>query len=88
MAHDSNRGGKGSLVVRLEHHGTHPGLHVHTSCQRSGIAVGPGGLDGLVRIPTVERPTYHRRKNAWTVNSFWHFALRFFRVEEEKGMLL
>lgn len=47
-----------------------------------------GGLDGLDRIPTAERPTYHRRKNAWTENSFWHFALRFFRVEEERGMLL
>ncbi|MCB9958232.1 MAG: hypothetical protein H6843_06395 [Rhodospirillaceae bacterium] len=80
--------GNASVVGRFEHHGTHPGLHVHSHCQRSGIELGPSGLDDLVRIPKVGRGSYHRRQIAWTETAFWEAAKRFFRVKEPKGTLL
>ena len=40
-----------SVVGRFEHHGSHPGLHVHAHCERSGVEMGPHGLDDLVRVP-------------------------------------
>lgn len=77
-----------SVVGRFEHHGSHPGLHVHAHCQRSGIETGPSGLDDLVRVPAAGSRSYHRRTNAWTENSFWENAKAFFRVVESKGPLL
>lgn len=32
-----------SLVARFESHGSHPGLHAHSHCERSGIEVGQAG---------------------------------------------
>ena len=77
-----------SVVGRFEHHGSHPGLHAHAHCERSGIEAGPRGLDDLVRIPAAGNSIYHRRKNAWSENSFWEAAKRFFRVQEKTGPLL
>lgn len=77
-----------SVVGRYEHHGSHPGLHVHAHCERSGIEMGPRGLDDLIRVPAAGSMSYHRRVNAWTKNSFWETAKKFFRIEENKGPLL
>lgn len=80
--------GNASVVGRFEHHGSHPGLHAHAHCQRSGIELGPPSLDELIRVPQVGLGAYHRRNNAWTEGSFWEAAKRFFRIQERKGSLL
>ena len=80
--------GGASAVGRFEHHGSHPGLHVHAHCQRSGIEQGAGSLNDLTRFPKSGSDSYHRRKNAWTERGFWEAAKRFFRIEEQKGSLL
>lgn len=77
-----------SVVGRFEHHGSHPGLHAHAHCERSGIENGPRGLDDLVRLPAAGSKSYHRRTHAWTERGFWEAAKRFFRFEEKKGPLL
>lgn len=77
-----------SVVGRFEHHGTHPGLHAHTHCQRSGIETGHSSLDDLARFPAAGSGSYHRRNNAWTEVGFWEAAKRFFRVDEKRGPLL
>lgn len=80
--------GSYSVVGRFEHHGSHPGLHVHAHCERSGVEVGTRSLDDLARIPAAGSNSYHRRTNAWTEGSFWEAAKRFFRVSEKRGPLL
>lgn len=80
--------GAASAVARLEYHGSHPGLHAHGHCGRSGIESGPAGLDDLIRFPSAAPGSYHRRNNAWTEGAFWECAKRFFRVREKKGALL
>lgn len=80
--------GSGSAVCRFEYHGSHPGLHAHGHCQRSGIEIGPSGLDDLVRAPKAGPATYHRRHNAWTENGFWETTKRFFRIRDQSGPLL
>ena len=75
-----------SVIARFEDHADHPGLHVHTDCDRAGAETGATGLDNLLRIPSV--PQVHRRVQAWTENNFWEAAKRFLRVEEMKGPLI
>lgn len=75
-----------SVVVRFEHHGSHPGLHIHVHCERSGVETGAGGMDSLDRMPGPG--SLHRRANGWTEHVFWEAAKRFFRIEEEKGPLI
>jgi len=75
-----------SLVARFEQHSSHPGLHLHSHCERSGVEVGGVGFDGLVRIPPVGSP--HRRTVNLTDEMFWNKALKFFGVEAKKGPLL
>lgn len=84
----TTKDGSSSVVGRFEHHGSHPGLHVHAHCQRSGVEVGTRSLDDLARIPSAGSNSYHRRTNAWTERSFWEAAKRFFRVKEKQGPLL
>lgn len=74
-----------SVVARFESHGSHPGLHVHAHCSRSGIEIGPTSLDDLARVPGNHRP--HRRQNGWTEATFWEAAIRFFRIELDAGPL-
>jgi len=74
-----------SLVARLEHHGSHPGLHAHGDCARSGIEEGPSSIDNLARFPG---PGDERRHIAWTERRFWDYAKRFFRIEDPTGSLL
>lgn len=80
--------GSASAVGRFEHHGSHPGLHAHGDCQRSGIELGPSSLNNLPRFPKTGPDSYHRRNNAWTKEGFWEAAKRFFRVREKKGSLI
>jgi hypothetical protein len=74
-----------SVVARLESHGSHPGVHGHAHCDRGGIEVGALSIDNLVRTPTAAR--FHRRTNAWTEETFWNAAKRFFHVEDDIGPL-
>lgn len=75
-----------SIVARYEHHGSHPGLHIHSDCDRSGIETGPSSLDKLGRIPAATER--HRRIPVWTEAGFWEAAKRFFRIQEQKGPLI
>ena len=70
-----------SVIARFEYHGSHPGLHGHAHCEKGGIEVGASGLDNLVRIPKAQQS--HRRTNAWTEQTFWDAARRFFRVKDQ-----
>jgi len=75
-----------SVVGRYEYHGSHPGLHVHADCERSGLELGSISVDNLPRRPPAQ--SFHRRTSAWTDTTFWEAARRFFRVDERKGPLL
>lgn len=77
--------GHASVVGRFEYHPSHPGLHLHAHCERGGIEPGPGGLDGLARIPSLGAP--HRATGSLTVSTFWEEARRFFRVRDDLGPL-
>ncbi|MXP14860.1 hypothetical protein GRI44_08895 [Altererythrobacter confluentis] len=70
-----------SVVARFEHHDSHPGLHVHSHCKRSGIEIGAVGMDGLDRFPPLGNR--HRRENAWTEISFWTAMKKFFRMRDD-----
>lgn len=72
-----------SVVARLEDHSSHPGVHVHTHCGRSGIETGAQALDDLARWPAAN--AFHRRRHAWTPDEFWQVSRRFFRVETPAG---
>ena len=74
-----------SVVGRFEHHASHPGLHAHAHCERSGLEIGGSSIDNLVRVPTAM--SHNRRTSAWTENTFWEAAKRFFRVKEDEGPL-
>jgi hypothetical protein len=69
-----------SVVARFEYHSGHPGLHIHSHCERSGLETGPTSLDALARIPPAN--ARHRRTHAFTLQSFWEAALRFFNIVE------
>ena len=75
-----------SVIGRYEYHGSHPGLHVHADCERGGLELGSMSIDNLPRRPPAH--SFHRRSSAWTENTFWEAARKFFRVEERKGPLL
>ena len=42
-----------SVVARFESHGSHPGLHGHSHCDRGGIEIGASGLDANVYHPGI-----------------------------------
>lgn len=47
------------LLARLENHGTHPGIHIHACCQKTGPgAVGRTGYPEIARYPGPK--SYHR----------------------------
>lgn len=75
-----------SVVARYEYHGSHPGVHAHADCDRSGLELGPASIDNLPRRPSAQ--AFHRRTFAWTDDRFWEAARKFFRVRERKGPLL
>jgi hypothetical protein len=66
------------LLLRLENHGSHPGLHIHDWC---GTASAPGGgksFDAPNRRPKAS--SLHRRVPALSRATFWKLALDRFRV--------
>lgn len=75
-----------SVVARFEDHASHPGVHAHAHCERSGLEIGPSGMGGLERAP--KAGGRHRRTHAWTQTSFWEAAQAFFRVLEPPGTLI
>lgn len=77
-----------SVVARFDHHASHPGLHAHSHCGRSGLEAGPSGLDDLIRVPKAGNRSFHRRNHAWTERAFWEATKRFFRISEKKGPLI
>jgi hypothetical protein len=78
----------GSVVSRFEFHSSHPGLHIHASCDNGGELVGPVGMSEVDRLPNGEGRT--RRTNAWTKATFWQASKKFFRVQDkhEQGELI
>ena len=74
-----------SVVARFEHHESHPGVHVHSHCARSGQEAGAQGMDGLQRVPPAG--AHHRRTNAWTLPTFWSAARGFFNIHDSLGPL-
>lgn len=75
-----------SIVARFEHHGSHPGLHTHSDCGRSGLELGAQSLDNLSRFPSAK--TFHRRTHTWTENGFWDASKAFFRIKDKTGTLI
>lgn len=77
--------GQASVLCRFEYHGSHPGLHIHSDCQKSGLEGGPAGMNVGVRLP--DKGTFHRRNVPWTEATFWEAAKSFFRVKVNNGPL-
>ena len=74
-----------SVVGRLEFHSSHPGLHIHSDCDRGGRETGAKSIDNLSRIPRAN--SFHRRSSAWTESSFWEAAKALFRIRDKRGLL-
>lgn len=74
-----------SVVARYEYHASHPGIHVHAHCERSGMEIGATGMDKLARAPSLKK--HHRRVGALSPSTFWAAASRFYGMEYETGPL-
>lgn len=74
------------LVARLEHHGSHPGLHAHADCDAEEFQAGPSSIQAKGRYP--KSTSGHRRKNSWTENGFWEASRKSFNISDRKGSLL
>lgn len=72
-----------SVIARYEFHASHPGIHVHSDCDRCGVEVGASSMDRLTRFPKAS--SNHRRQQSFDESSFWRSALSFFNVMETKG---
>lgn len=77
--------GASSAVARLECHGSHPGLHVHSNCISKSLPDGGKSLDMEVRLPVAK--DHHRRRLEWTRETFWATAKRAFKVVESQPEL-
>lgn len=75
------------ILIRLEYHGSHPGLHIHDWC---GAVPPLGGksFEAPYRRPKVG--FFHRRVEVPSRATFWTLALNCFRVapKGEQGELL
>ena len=66
------------VLVRLEYHGSHPGLHVHDWCGEAQPPIGGRSIDAPIRRPgTAAR---HRRTEPYSRAAFWKLALDSFQV--------
>lgn len=74
-----------SVVARYEFHSSHPGLHSHAHCDRSGIELGATGMGDLARVPKADG--FHRHTAAISHSTFWEESRRFFRVKDDLGPL-
>ena len=66
------------VLVRLEYHGNHPGLHVHDWCGAGEVSVGGKSFEAPNRRPRTGKR--HRRTDVLSRASFWKLALNRFRV--------
>ena len=66
------------ILVRLEYHGDHPGLHVHDWCGVKAPPIGGKSIDAPHRRPATG--ARHRQCEVPTKTSFWMLALNTFRV--------
>ncbi len=66
------------VLVRLESHGGHPGLHVHDWCGTPQPPIGGKSFDAPNRRPRSR--SHHRRIYPLTRATFWRLALDCFRV--------
>jgi hypothetical protein len=82
----SSLDGGASIVARFENHGSHPGVHVHSRCETSGILEGGASIDNLNRFP--DASSVHRRDVTFTKETFWDQSLKFFRVRGVTGTLI
>jgi len=68
------------VIARLEHHGDHPGLHVHDWCGAPGVPPGPPSIQAPNRRPRARR--LHRRDTVqWSRETFWLAACKRFSFE-------
>lgn len=70
--------GAWQVLVRLECHGSHPGLHVHDWCGTTQPPTGGRSFEAPNRRPRIG--SRHRRTQMLSRASFWKLALRCFRV--------
>jgi len=66
------------VLVRLENHGGHPGLHVHDWCGAHQPPIGGKSFEALNRRPKAS--SRHRRVVPLSRAIFWKLALDHFRV--------
>lgn len=66
------------VLVRLESHGNHPGVHVHDWCGTPQPPIGGRSFEAPIRRPLARAK--HRRLEALSRASFWRLALDAFRV--------
>lgn len=77
------------VLVRLEYHGSHPGLHIHDWCGESEMPSGPRSMNPPSRRPDIRQRHRHRRR--FNRATFWHLTLEKFGVAlfgSEQGDLL
>lgn len=74
-----------SVIARYEYHSSHPGVHAHAHCERSGIEIGASGMDRLVRAPRLK--SHHRRSGSLSLSTFWLAASRFYGLKSDPGPL-
>ena len=72
------RHGEWQVLVRLEHHGGHPGLHIHDWCGEVSPPSGSRSMDAPNRRPPTSGR--HRRSPVFVPAIFWNLALTTFRV--------
>lgn len=65
------------VLIRLEDHGTHPGLHVHVCCDPETLPpIGRQSYGGMQRLPN----RHYRRRGAFTEQDALSLAYGFFKV--------
>ena len=73
-----------SVVCRLEHHGSHPGRHVHADCSKERPD-GPLSIGSGIRIPAAK--SHHRENIGHDPEAFWRYSKKFFRIVDRQGVL-
>lgn len=69
-------------LVRYEYHGSHPGIHIHSSCND----VEKTHMNQWIRLPDNNR--LHRRANEnYTESRFYSECIKVFRINTENGDL-
>lgn len=66
------------VLVRMEFHGGHPGLHIHDWCSNDDPPVGGRSFEAPYRRPLAR--SRHRQLGVPSLSGFWKLALDRFRV--------